>query len=479
MERPQSLSCLTLLPVQDLTTGSLTGHLLKTTSFMLVSMVFQTLYVLIDLYWVGRLGTDAVAAVGLSGNLMFIVLAATQMLGVGTTTLVSHATGGRNRERANLVFNQSQVLSLVVGGIFFALAVATRRLYAESLSADAATLRLAGDYLLWFIPSLALQFGLIAMASALRGTGNFRPGMIVQTATVILNIVLAPVLIFGWGTGIELGVAGAALSTLIAIAIGVAWMIVYFLPADAYLRFSFRDWKPRLDLWRDMLKIGLPAGAEFAFMAVYLVLVYAVSRPFGAAAQAGFGIGIRIVQACFLPVVALAFAVSPVAGQNFGARKADRVRLTFRTGAALAGSAMFLLAVMVWLAADSMVGVFSSDPQVIAVGAEYLHIVAFNFVASGIVFVSSSMFQAMGNTIPSLITSGARIVIVAVPVLLLARSPGFTLRWIWYISAGAVVVQLAMNMWLLQREYRRRLSFGPLLKPHMASPPESTPILSS
>ena len=465
--------------MQDLTTGSLTGHLLKTTSFMLVSMVFQTLYVLIDLYWVGRLGTDAVAAVGLSGNLMFVVLAATQMLGVGTTTLVSHSTGARNRERANLVFNQAQALSLVVGGIFFALAMATRRLYAESLSADAATVQLADEYLLWFIPSLALQFGLIAMASALRGTGNFRPGMVVQTATVILNIVLAPVLIFGWGTGVELGVAGAALSTLIAIAIGVVWMIVYFLPADAYLRFSFRDWTPRFDLWRDMLKIGLPAGAEFAFMAVYLVLVYAVSRPFGAAAQAGFGIGMRIIQACFLPVVALGFAVGPVAGQNFGAHKADRVRQTFRTGAALAAGAMFMLAVIVWLAAGPMVGVFSSDPQVIAVGAEYLHIIAFNFVASGIVFVSSSMFQALGNTIPSLITSGARIVIVAVPVLLLAQSPGFTLRWIWYISAGAVVVQLAMNLWLLRREFRLRLNFGPPLQPHASSPPESAPVLSS
>src|SRR5262245_30734499 len=158
---------------------------------MLVSMIFQTLYVLVDLYWVGRLGTDAVAAVGLSGNLMFIVLAATQMLGVGTTTLVSHATGGRDRARANLVFHQSQVLSLVVGVIFLALAMVSRRIYAEGLSADAGTLRLADEYLLWFIPSLALQFGLIAMGSALRGTGNFRPGMIVQTATVILNIVLA------------------------------------------------------------------------------------------------------------------------------------------------------------------------------------------------------------------------------------------------------------------------------------------------
>jgi putative MATE family efflux protein len=465
--------------VQDLTTGSLTGHLLKTTSFMLVSMVFQTLYVLVDLYWVGRLGTDAVAAVGLSGNLMFIVLAATQMLGVGTTTLVAHATGARDRTRANLVFNQSQVLSLVVGGIFFALAMATRRVYAESLSADEETLRLTAEYLLWFIPALALQFGLIAMGSALRGTGNFRPGMVVQTATVILNIVLAPVLIFGWGTGVALGVAGAAIATLIAIAIGVAWMVVYFLPADAYLRFSFRDWAPRFALWRDMLKIGLPAGAEFAFMAVYLMLVYAVSRPFGAAAQAGFGIGMRIIQACFLPVVALGFAVSPVAGQNFGARKADRVRETFRTGAALAAAGMFVLAVIVWLAAKPMVGVFSSDAHVIAVGEEYLHIIAFNFVFSGIVFVSSSMFQAMGNTMPSLITSAARIVIIAVPVVMLAQAPGFSLRWIWYISAGAVVVQLAMNLWLMRREFRLRLNFAATPTSNGTSSPESAPVLSS
>jgi Na+-driven multidrug efflux pump len=85
--------------MQDLTTGSVTSHLLRTTSFMLVSMVFQTLYVLVDLYWVGRLGTDAVAAVAISGNLMFLVLAATQMLGVGATTLVSHAAGRRDQAR--------------------------------------------------------------------------------------------------------------------------------------------------------------------------------------------------------------------------------------------------------------------------------------------------------------------------------------------------------------------------------------------
>jgi Na+-driven multidrug efflux pump len=194
-------------------------------------------------------------------------------------------------------------------------------------------------------------------------------------------------------------------------------------------------------------------------MAVYLVLVYSVSRPFGASAQAGFGIGLRVVQACFLPVVALGFSVSPVAGQNFGARKAERVKETFRTAARIAAGAMLLLAIVVWLAGDRMVEIFSADPAVVAVGDEYLHLVAWSFVASGVTFVTSSMFQAMGNTIPSLVTSASRIVIVAIPVLLLANTSGFTLLWVWYISVGAVYVQLAMNLLLLRREFRLRLAF--------------------
>jgi Na+-driven multidrug efflux pump len=208
-----------------------------------------------------------------------------------------------------------------------------------------------------------------------------------------------------------------------------------------------------------MLKIGLPSGAEFALVAVYLMLVYTVSRPFGAAAQAGFGIGMRILQACFLPAVALGFAVGPVAGQNFGAQRGERVRETFRSAALLAAAGMFVFAVAMWVAGAAMVGVFTADPQVVAVGEEYLHIVAYSFVASGVIFVSSSMFQALGNTMPSLVSSAIRIVLVAVPVLMLSTVPGFSLRWIWYVSAVAVGVQLVLNLLLLRRELRLRLVF--------------------
>src|SRR5688500_15261961 len=224
--------------------------------------------------------------------------------------------------------------------------------------------------------------------------------MVVQPATVILNLLLAPVLIFGWGTGYPMGVSGAAVATFIAVVVGVIWLATYFLPRDAYLRFVRRDVKPQLALWSAMLKIGLPAGAEFALMAVYLLIVYMISRPFGAAAQAGFGIGLRVVQALFMPVVALGFAVAPVAGQNYGAHLGDRVRQTFREGALMAAAVMLAAGIVCYAVPEALIGVFSRDAQVLAVGSEYLQITSFGFIASGIIFVASSTFQALGNTMP-------------------------------------------------------------------------------
>ncbi|HUQ47122.1 MAG TPA: MATE family efflux transporter [Gemmatimonadaceae bacterium] len=446
--------------MQDLTIGPVTRHLLKTTGFMLVTMIFQTLYFLVDLYWVGRLGTNAVAAVSVAGNLSFIVLALTQMLGVGTTTVISHAVGRREHDKALLLFNQSQVLAIVIGFLFLLAGLAVRTKYSSAMSADSETAKLAGQYLLWFIPAMALQFALVSMGSALRAVGNFKPGMLVGTTTVIINIVLAPFLIFGWVTGHPFGVAGAAVSSLIAIVVGIVWFAIYYLKKDAYLRFVVDDWKPQLPIWRRILAIGLPAGFEFGITALYLVIVYAIMRPFGASAQAGFGIGGRVVQAGFMPVVALGFAVAPVAGQNFGARKAQRVKDTFRDGALMAAGAMLLLMIICQIAPEAFIKAFSRDPAVIEVAETYLRIVSWNFIASGLIFVASSMFQAMGNTIPSLISSGVRILLVAIPSYLLSKQPGFHLDWIWYLSVASVLVQLALSLLLLRREFNRRLIFS-------------------
>jgi putative MATE family efflux protein len=444
--------------MQDLTTGSLTTHLLKTTSFMLVSMIFQTLYVLVDLFWMGRLGTDAIAAVGLGGNLSFVVIAITQVLSVGATTLVSHASGRKEQERAIFLFNQSQVLSMAVGLVFLGVAMALRHQYAASQSSTEGMRIATEEFLLWFIPAMALQFAMVAMGAALRGTGNFKPGMYVQTGTVIINMILAPFLIFGWGPFPQMGVGGAALSTLLAIVVGVVWISFYFIDAQAYLRFHFGSWSPRLRVWWDMLKIGLPAGAEFALMGIYMAVIYAITKPFGNAAQGGFTIGLRIVQSAFLPVVALGFAVAPVAGQNFAARKGDRVRAAFKAAAGMAAAVMLIAATVIGLFAPQMMRIFTSEAAVVNVGVEYLRIVAITFVGSGITFVSSSMFQAMGNTIPSLATSALRLFVSVLPAILLSRMAGFQLSWIWYVGVLAVFLQMTVNLVLLQREFRLKLA---------------------
>ena len=461
--------------MQDLTSGSVNRHLLKTTSFMLVTMVFQTLYFLIDLYWVGRLGTDAVAAVGIAGNLTFINLALTQMLGVGATAVVSHAVGRKDHDEACLLFNQAQVLATVVGILFLIAGLILKNPYVNATSADAATAKLAGQYLLWFIPAMALQFAMVAMGASLRAVGNFKPTMIVATATIILNMVLAPILIFGWITGHPFGVAGAAISTLVAVIVGIIWLATYFMPRDSYLRFMHEDWKPKLATWKRMLAIGLPSGFEFGLMAVYLVVIYTIARPFGASAQAGFGIGGRIVQAGFMPVVALGFSVAPVAGQNFGARRAERVKETFRRAAIMSSVVMALFTIVCHIAPDALVRIFSKDPAVVSVGEEYLRIISYNYIASGLVFVNASMFQAMGNTIPSLITSTVRILVVAIPAVILSRMAGFELRWVWYLSVLAVLIQVGLSMLLLKREFDRRLNFPPAPAPIPTIPEPAVP----
>jgi len=297
------------------------------------------------------------------------------------------------------------------------------------------------------------------MGSALRAVGNFKTGTVVGAVTVILNMLLAPILIFGWGTGRPFGVAGAAISSLVAIVVGNVWLAAYFLPRSAYLRFETADWTPRFDLWKRMLVIGLPAGFEFAITAAYLAIVYSVTRPFGAAAQAGFGIGMRIFQAGFMPVVALGFSVAPVAGQNFGARAGHRVKATFKDAASMAVGYMAVFTIACQIAPTSMVSVFSNDPDVIRVGVEYLSVVSWASAASGLIFVASSMFQAMGNTVPSLISSGVRITLVASLTLVLAPMQGFALLWIWYLSVVSVFVQLALSLGLLRREFSRRLGW--------------------
>jgi putative MATE family efflux protein len=304
-----------------------------------------------------------------------------------------------------------------------------------------------------------LQFPLVALGSALRATGIIMPTVVLQAISVVLNIVLAPLLIFGVGPFPRLGVTGAALASFVAILLANVLMVIYFEKKYRYLRFRFAQMRPQLKIWNGMLRIGVPAGAEFILLFVYILIVYFIIRNFGPAAQAGFGVGARVMQALFLPVVALAFAVSPVVGQNFGGRRADRVRQSVYSAIIIASLMMLVLALLAHFVPRPMIRAFSNDPHVIEFGSDYLRIAALNFLAAGIVFTTSSIFQGIGNTWPPLFSSATRLFLFVLPALLLARTPGFEIKHVWYLSVASQLIQACINLLLLRHEMRKKLNF--------------------
>jgi len=454
--RVDRATTLSTVLVRDLTQGSIPKHIVRLALPMAAGMIFQTLYFLVDLWFVARLGDAAVAGVGAAGNVQYIVMALTQVLGVGTMALISHAVGRKDRDDANLIFNQSVVWAAVCAVVTVIGGYLLCEYYMSTVGADAATHDAGVTYLRWFIPGLGLQFALVSMGAALRGTGIVKPMMLVQILTVILNIVLAPVLIAGWGTGRALGVAGAGLASTIAIAAGVLLMLGYFFRLEHYVYFQRALLTVRMDVLRRMLKIGVPPGAEFALMFVFTAVNYYVIRDFGAAAQAGYGIGARVMQSIFLPAMAIAFSAAPLAGQNMGAGHLDRVRETFRWAAILGSALMVVLTLVCQWHPELFVQGFTNEAAVVIVAAEFLHIISWNFVTTGINFTCSGMFQALGNTLPSLLSSASRLLTFALPALWLSRQASFKLRHLWWLSVVTTMVQAVFAVWLLRNELARR-----------------------
>ena len=443
--------------MKDLTTGSIAKNILQMAVPIAAGMFFQTLYFLIDLYFVAGLGDAAIAGVGAAGNIMFIVFALTQVLGVGTVALISHAVGRKDQADATLIFNQSLVLSATCALITLVVGYGVGHAYVGTLGSDAATVLAGTTYLYWFLPSLALQFALVSMGSALRGTGIVQPTMIVQVVTVLLNAVLAPVLIAGWGTGHAFGVAGAGLASSLSVGVGVVMLALYFHRLEKYVAFDASAWRPRLGAWSRLLRVGLPAGGEFALMFVYMAVIYWIIRRFGADAQAGFGIGMRLMQSMFLPAMAVAFATAPIVGQNFAAGRFARVRETFGLAVLIGTCIMVGLTLFCQWGAAWAVHAFTAQPAAVAVGTQFLQVISWNFVASGVVFTCSAVFQGLANTIPAVLSSASRIVSFVAPALWLASQPNFQLIQLWYASIASVALQACISLWLVRGEFRQRM----------------------
>lgn len=443
--------------MKNLTEGPIVGHICRMAVPLAISMLAQFVLQFIDLYFIAKIGVSEIAGVNAVGNVVFISIALNQVIGIGTVALVSQAAGRNDRGDMRLILNQCMTIAIVCGLITVTLSSLFARPYLRMVTSDADTIDAGWSFLTWVLPGYALTFPMTVLGSALRGAGVVTQVMACYMAVVSVNIILAPILIAGWGTGIPLGVKGAALATSVSILIGFVLLFAYCTLARRWMALRWMLMRPRIHQWRRILMIGLPAGCDFGLFFFFTALVYFAIRDFGASAQAGFGIGSQVMQFAALPGLAIAFAAGPIAGQNFGARKAARVTETFKSASTIAAIVMVAITVLVQIQSSSVLSMFEADESALRAAEEFLKVTSWALVAQGVVSTCSSIFQGLGHTFPSLISSGVRLVTFAIPVIWMNERIGLRIEHVWYLSVASLMLQAATSLCLVAVEFRRRL----------------------
>ena len=426
-----------------------------------ITMLVQAAHQIITLYFVSRIGADAVAGVSAAGTTGFVVGALTQIVNVGTAALVAHSAGRKDLRDISTLLHQALGLGLVCALATVCIVGGLAPIYMSALSKEPAVVEQGVGFLWWISPGFAVLFPMTALMATLRGMGVVKAPMLIFTLTIILDALFAAVLIPGRGFIPAMGVEGAGLATTLSFTIGLILMLVYLRRTERDIVIRRELLPPLLAIWRRIVAVGSPAAAELVLMFLSMAMVYLVIRDQGASTQAGFGIGFRVLQVVILPGLSVTLAAVPIAGQNFGAGNTARVLEVFKTTTILSSIIMLITTLLVHWYPQALLSLFTTDDASAATATSFLRIISWTLVAQGIVYTCAFMFQALGNTMPALMSAAARFVVFSIPALWLSWQPGFHTDQVWYLWTASIAVQAIVSLWLIQVEFKRKLHRTP------------------
>jgi putative MATE family efflux protein len=432
----------------DLTKGSIPGLLLRLSAPIIFSMFIFTLYLVVDLFFVGRLGPDAVAAVSISGNALFIVLGLSFILGNGATTLIAQSLGAGDATFANSVFRQTLLMTFLVALVACLAGLISAVPYIRFFGGTGKSLQWGVAYFRIFSISFFFIQLLHVMEACYRGVGNTKTPMKISMLSVGLNIVLDPILIFGLLGVPKLGVRGAAIASLISQILALGIYIVLICNRRKTLTVK-GSWRPDPSIIVKSLFIGVPSGITYFLLAINLLITYRVISSFGTAALASVGIGFRVLQTIYLPVIAVTAAMAPIVGQNYGAHKPHRIFKTLQAGGLIGTVIMLTGTGLCGLFPEGLIGFFSEDAQVIHYGVIYLTIMSLGNVFVGTIMAVAAVFQGLGKTYPGLVAAVCDNLLFALLVFTLPGYFGWGIGAVWWIKLSTAIVETAIGwIWL-------------------------------
>ncbi len=426
----------------DLLKGSITRNILSLALPIMVANIIANAYNIVDMIFVGRLGPSSLAAVSLGGVLMSFTWTLLVGLAVGTSSMVSRFYGSRNVEMVSRVTIQSIIIASFISLLLAAFGILGVKPVLEIMGAKNEVLEQGVTYSrIVFLGSGCLIF-LFVINSIFRGSGDVKTPMITLGISSILNIILDPLLIFGLGPFPELGVKGAAIATVSGQAVGT--ILNLYILYKGFSRIHITNWsiKPDLALLKTQISIAIPGSLQNLFQSIGGFVLMHIVASYGTFAVAAYGIGLRLDIMVMLPGWALGASVATVLGQNLGAGQPERAEKAAWKGSFMYFGILAAVCFLLWFFAEQVISIFNTDPEVVAVGAQYIQIVVFGYIMHSVALIMTMSMNGAGYTFVPMIIIAVSILGIRIPgAYILPGVFDSGIKGLWY----AIVVSLVFH----------------------------------
>ena len=424
--------------------------LIKLSIPMMISMLVQALYNVVDSIFVARVSENALTAVSLAFSLQNMMFAVGIGTGVGVNALLSKSLGEKNQSRANKTAENGLFLALCSYLVFLVLGLTVVRPYFYAQTADADIAEQGIRYLtICCVLSLGM-FMQVMNEKLLAATSRTTLSMISQLVGAIVNIILDPIFIFGYCGEALSGTTGAALATVIGQFCGAGVSFYLNLRKNPDIQLDFKGFRPSAEAIKRIYVVGLPSIAMQCVGSVMTFLMNQILMAFTATAVAVFGVYFKLQSFVFMPIFGMNNGMVPIISYNYGARRPERVKKTIRLAVFYAECIMLVGFCIFQFLPDKLLGLFAASDAMLAIGVPALRIICPHFLLAGAGIVLSSVFQALGNGVFSLTVSICRQLVVLIPAAWLLSRTG-EVNMVWWAFIIAEVVSLALSLVFMAR----------------------------
>lgn len=426
---------------------------------MIVSMLVQAMYNIVDSIFVSRICEDALTAVSLAFPVQNLMIAVASGTGVGMNALLSRSLGEKNQEAANASAKNGVFLAICSYAVFLIFGLTACGIFFRTQTDSTVIVEYGETYLsICSICSIGM-FMQMNFERILQATGRTFYTMITQSVGAVINIIMDPILIFGLFGAPELGIAGAAMATVFGQIVASLLAIIFNIKVNTDINLNFHGFRPNGRIIKQIYAVGVPS---ILMMSISSVMVYGMNRillAFTSTATAVFGVYFKLQSFIFMPIFGVNNGMVPIIAYNYGAAKPDRIIKTIKLAMTYAEILMLIGLTAFHVIPDILLGLFNASPDMLAIGEPALRIISWSYLVAGISIISLSTFQALGNGVYSLLVSFARQLIVLLPAAFLLSLTG-NINAVWWAFPIAELVSLTISM-IFMRQINKKI-FAPM-----------------